>query len=172
MLRNVGPIVLSLSLALSACGDDSQGPALDTAAPLDTGPDVTPSESSLVLDPPAIDFGGWPQGASEIRDLELENAGNEPLRVLAISLDKDDGYYSFNRQSFELAPRERGLLKVSFFALDNGVHENTLRLVTNAKNGPNFEVPLVAVGGRLKSHSTKKIRVNPLPSRPHPRPLS
>ena len=145
MLRNVGPIVLSLSLALSACGDDSQGPALATAAPLDTGPDVTPSESSLVLDPPSIDFGGWPQGASEIRDLELENAGNEPLRVLAISLDKDDGYYSFNRQSFELAPRERGLLKVSFFALDNGVHENTLRLVTNAKNGPNFEVPLVAV---------------------------
>jgi hypothetical protein len=136
------------AVALVACGDGTTGTVQDTAdtTVADTGPDVAPSTSPLVLDPLAIAFEPLILNDSGVADLDLENAGSEPILVLDAAFDEDDGIFSVNRRSLEIPAGEHATLKVSFFALSEGGHADVLHVVTNAVNGPSFDVP---VSGRV-----------------------
>jgi len=129
-----------LAVVLAGCGDPDDGTVKDTTEDVDTGPDVPTSRSALVVDPTVITYESLFLNQDATVDVDLENTGPDPILVLDAYFEVDNGIFSVNRRTMEIAATEHGTLKVSFFALEIGVFTGTLHIITNAANGPEFEV--------------------------------
>ncbi len=140
-LSSTFPLFLALALAVPACPADA--PVEDTTDT--TLVELPPSASVLVTDPETLDFGTWSVGEAQILDLELEAAGPDAVIVSAIGLRDGLGQYGTNLAATEVAAGAKRVLKVTFYATEEGVHEDALLLTTDAANGPVIEVPLVGV---------------------------
>ncbi|MCB9736322.1 MAG: VCBS repeat-containing protein [Deltaproteobacteria bacterium] len=138
----------------AAPGDDagSDAAATGTSAPPDASGDDAAEDTGggantfayLVVDPESLEFGTWNVGDVVTRDLELENAGNQPLTLTSIQLVDQLEVFATNASQTLVAPGAKKIVKVTFYALGPGDFADVLRFSSNAVNGARLDVPLAA----------------------------
>jgi hypothetical protein len=117
--------------------DDSNATtALDTSGFTETG------YAYLVVEPSEVDFGI--RAVDDVRtiDLDLENAGNRPLRITRIAFVGLDGSgpteaFAINRAGpIDLEPGLSTKVKLTFYVLAEFPYEDRLRFESNSTTGP------------------------------------
>jgi hypothetical protein len=134
-------------------GDGAVADAVDTSPGADVGADsgdtVEGSETSvengfpyIIVEPEALDFGALPVGGEKTLELELENAGNLPLTMSRVWVTGTSESFATNLSQALVAPGQKKVVKVTFYALREGLFEDVLRFESNAVNDTSLEVPL------------------------------
>ncbi|MCA9516698.1 MAG: VCBS repeat-containing protein, partial [Myxococcales bacterium] len=140
-----GALLALLALAVGGCSSDDGGRDAAIADTADTSAPDTTSSALLVADPERIDFPVTTVGVPLIADLELENVGEEPIVVDRIAFVSGDGELGTNLLETTVGPGAKVVVKVTFYALTAGTHADTLRVRSNARNGPVLDVPVLAI---------------------------
>jgi len=96
----------------------------------------------LVVEPPALDFGQRVPGEVITQDLLLENAGTRELLIEAVGFTIGLEAFSANVTQASLGPGQTKTVKVTFYADEEGVHEDTLRFESDAINAPELDVDI------------------------------
>ena len=109
------------------------GSIQDTSVAVDTTPpDVSGTGFAyLVVEPIALSFGEWPLGSVETREIELENAGDKALTLNSIALTDGSEAFATNLSQLVLGPGQKKLMKVTFYAEEEGEHTETIRFESN-----------------------------------------
>ena len=150
----------SSDLDVSPLGDDlGSDEAADTSSDEgDTG-DTTEVEASadtleedadpligyayLVVEPPAIDFGQRIPGEVITEEIELENAGTRELLIETVGFTLGIDAFGVNVSQASLGPGQTKVVKVTFYADEEGVFEDTLRFESDAINDPELDVDII-----------------------------
>ncbi|MFO0744335.1 MAG: FG-GAP-like repeat-containing protein [Myxococcota bacterium] len=143
--------LLLLVASLAGCPSDD-GNGRDTATTTDatagdTADSFVPVAATLVFDPPTLDFGNVLIGDAKPIDLQLENVGTADITISSIAFDTGDGYFGANLTHLVVPAGQKKIVRVSFYANTAGLHEDVLRFVSNAQNGPEHAVPARGTGG-------------------------
>ncbi len=96
----------------------------------------------LVVEPEYLDFGARPVGSIVTLDLELENAGTQPLTLSRAWMVGASEAFGTNLSQALVAPGATRIVKVTFYATAEGIFEETLRFESNAVNVAFLDVPL------------------------------
>ncbi|MFH1810873.1 MAG: choice-of-anchor D domain-containing protein [Pseudomonadota bacterium] len=104
----------------------------------------------IEVTPAALDFGTVNQDQGSTLALRASNVGGDWLEISSISfVDATTEFSVLNvvsATSQHLAPGDYQLLHVRYVPDDMGADSNTLRITSNAENGPDTDVPVTAVG--------------------------
>ncbi|MBN2359183.1 MAG: hypothetical protein JXR83_06995 [Deltaproteobacteria bacterium] len=99
--------------------------------------------------PPGLDFGRVNQDVGRTLPLRITNVGGDWLDVTGLSFaSSTDEFSALDATStidHDLAPGDYWTQLVKYAPLDLGADQNTLRIVSNAENGPTTDVPLTAL---------------------------
>ena len=117
----------------------------DAQGPVDISEDVDPTLTGyayLVIEPPAIDFGQRIPGEVVTEELELENAGTRELLIETVGFTLGLDAFGANVTQASLGPGQTKIVKVTFYADEEGVHEDTLRFESDAINAPELDVDI------------------------------
>ena len=141
-----------LAPADTAFGGDSAGDSTSDA----TGPDSTALDASdfdgtgfgyLVAEPTSLNFGIRPVGEEYTLELDIENAGNRPLNVSAMTLvNSNEAFLFMNPSPFTLDAGTSRKVMVTFFSLAEQTYDDVLRITSDSASGSVLDVP-VSGGG-------------------------
>ncbi len=79
------------------------------------------------------------------KDIKIENIGGATLNIASLSLNPDDGTFSFvngNPAPLSINPAEEYLLKIRFNPKLTGIHTSTLTINSNAENQSIYNISL------------------------------
>ncbi|MDP6942978.1 MAG: MopE-related protein, partial [Myxococcota bacterium] len=129
----LGDITSTADVAHDATGVEDAPPSVDTGLL---------GYAYLVIEPPAIDFGARVPGEVITEDLLLENAGTRELLIETVGFTIGLDAFSTNVTQTSLGPGQTKIVKVTFYADEEGLHEDTLRFESDAINAPELDVDI------------------------------
>lgn len=112
------------------------------------------SGGAIVVNPTSLDFGGAVEKVQAVtRTIEIRNDGPSNLVISGVQLiGQNAADFSFTAEwPFTLAPASRSGIVVSFSPSSTGSKEAVLRIVSNASNQPQLDVPLKGNGLALST---------------------
>lgn len=119
---------------------------IETGLSKDEQPDRGPLPDILV-DPPALVFGGLPIGDQEVQTFTVSNVGDGTLTVDDIVIGSGPSFEVLGPEfSFVLAPGEDRTVEVAFSPVGEGDHYGAVQVLSDDPDGDNSTVDLLGPG--------------------------
>ena len=146
--------VAALTLTLAVSGCSGNGDPTPETTPTSPPVDTPPIESQLSISATTLDFGTVKAGSSVDQDLSLTNLGTTPLLLTVTFPENPSSQYTVSQAGGRVPDQIEGnstlTLQVTFTPNANGDAPGTLRVDTNDRVTPRFDIPLTAKGSGVQ----------------------